>query len=57
MRITVKISDIEVTIERNNFVEGRTTSQEPATMNDVVLPTIKEAVAKAKELYQLKKLD
>lgn len=54
MRITVRIEDIEVTVDRHDFKEAEILVNESIIMKDVVLPSIKEATDKAKELYKLK---
>ena len=51
MRISVKIGDIEVVVERPNFKESGTITQDPIVYREVVKPTLFDAVAKAKELY------
>lgn len=56
MRVTVKIGDIEVTIKRPGFREGNMAAQDRATLSEQVIPTLKEATDKAKELYNLKSL-
>ena len=55
MRITVKISDIEVTIERPAFREGNM-AQDRIALSEQVIPTLKEAIEKAKESYNIKQL-
>jgi hypothetical protein len=54
MRVTVKIGNVEVTIERPNFKEAVYVSAESQTMKDVVIPTLSAAIEQAKELYNLK---
>jgi hypothetical protein len=61
MKITVKIEDIVIEIERPNFfdynsdkhsIEFRTN-----VLNDTVIPVLKEATEKAKELYKISHKD
>ena len=51
MRVTIKIGTVEVTVDRPNFVEP--SSNKALAMESSVLPTLKEATDRAKELYQL----
>ena len=58
MKVIVKIADIEVVVDRPKFYDTENyDSQERRQnlMNDTILPTIKEATERAKELYKLKK--
>ncbi len=61
MKITVKIEDITVVIDRPKFDDysSATNTDGPAwrksLLEGTVLPTLTEAVDKAKQLYQLKK--
>lgn len=55
MKITVKIATIEVTVDRPNFKEANTVGQDEPVMKTVIIPTLHEAVQKAKELYNIKK--
>lgn len=62
MRIKVKIEDIELEVERPNFVDydkSITNGVEWRTnmMKDSVIPTLTELVNKAKELYELTQKD
>lgn len=62
MKVTVRISDVEVTIERKNFddysVEKPTHLSDVRInmMKDTVIPTLEAAIEKAKELYNLKQV-
>lgn len=51
MKIIVKISDIEIEINRPAFREQGTIEQDSKVMTSVILPTLTTAVEKAKELY------
>lgn len=54
MRITVKIGDIEVTVDRTDFKETIYLEKDEQLFKVAVLPVIIEAVEKAKELYKFK---
>lgn len=54
MKISVKIADVEVIVDRPNFKEADKVESDYKLMRDVVLPTIKEAALHAYELYELK---
>lgn len=62
MRVTVRISDVEVTIERENFddytatIPGHRSDVRQNMMKDTVLPTLQAAIDKAKDLYNLKQI-
>lgn len=51
MKITVKISDIEVSIERPEFFEFKSETYQKQQYNETILPTIQEATKSALELY------
>lgn len=51
MKISVKISDIEIIIERPNYKEPVSVTQELGVMELTILPTLKEAVKSVTELY------
>lgn len=51
MKIIVKISDIEVVINRPNFSDAKSTEQDKSILKDTILPTLNVAVEKTKELY------
>lgn len=55
MKVTVKIGDVEVTIERAQFMEDGAyisgTQFRQDIVKDTVMPTLKEATEKAKELF------
>lgn len=55
MKITVKIGTVEVIVDRPNYKEPETTKGDEYAMNDTILPTLREAAEKAKELYNLQK--
>jgi len=55
MRITVKISDIEVIVDRPNFKEVQHVDQDSKLFKEAILPLLKETVEKVQELYKLKK--
>lgn len=57
MRVTVKIGAVEVTVDRPRFNDEGDPKGRQNRMNDTVIPTLNEAVNKAKELYQLLPLD
>ena len=54
MRVTVKIEDVEVTIDRPNFKEAQHVDTEKKTFDYTVKPTLEAATAKAIELHELK---
>ena len=60
MKITVKIEDIAVEIDRPKFadyahgISSSGSKWRKNLMEDTVLPTLEEAINKAKELYKLK---
>ncbi len=62
MKITVRISDVEIILERSSFVDYSpiNTIDGPVLrsnlMNDTILPTLDGCVKKAMELYNLKKI-
>jgi hypothetical protein len=51
MKITVKISDIEICIERPEFKEWASNTAQKDFMTDTIIPTLEKAIEKAKELY------
>jgi hypothetical protein len=51
MRITVKISDIEIVVDRPEYKEAASISQDLDIMKQTILPTLKEATNAALELY------
>lgn len=59
MKVSVKIEDIEVVVDRPNFGDDMATDtradRRKSIMIETIIPTLKEAVDKAKELYELKK--
>lgn len=62
MRIKVKIDDIEVEVDRPNFIDYHhsSTNGEEWRVNmlkDSVIPTLTQVINKAKELYELKHKD
>lgn len=54
MRVTVKIEDVEVTIERANFKEPMHVDTEKKTFDYTVKPTLEAATARAIELHKQK---
>ena len=54
MKITVRIEDIEVVIDRSDYKEVTMVGQETQAMNNTIIPTIQEAAKQVKELYKLK---
>ena len=58
MRITVKIEDIEVTIDRPNLEDAskrhHTENYRKNSINDSAFPALEKCIEKAKELYKLK---
>jgi hypothetical protein len=55
MRITVKIEDIEVTIDRPNIKEADRVDGDIKMTKEVVLPTLEAAVKHAQSMYTQKK--
>ena len=59
MKITVRIADVEVCIDRPKMadyeINGGNSLWRKNLMEDSVLPMLKEATNKAKELYELRK--
>lgn len=51
MRITVKISDIEICIDRPEFKEWDNITAQKEFMAHTIIPTLVKATEKAKELY------
>lgn len=51
MKITVRISSIEIIIDRPDFMESKALNHDPVVLRESVLPTLTEAVKQAKELY------
>lgn len=51
MEITVKISDIEICIDRNEFKEFGNLDSQKDIMKDTIIPTLDKAIAGALELY------
>jgi hypothetical protein len=62
MKITVKILDIEVVIDRSNFIDYCNVNKDGGfeirtnIFNDTVMPTVILAIEQAKELYKLREL-
>lgn len=59
MKITVRISDVEIVVDRPNFEDykskaGLSNEWRKNTMNDTVLPALNRAIEGVKELFQLK---
>lgn len=54
MKITVRIADIEVVVDRPGFKDASTTLQDKPLFENIVKPTVILATDKAKELYELK---
>lgn len=54
MRVTVKIEDVEVTVDRPNFENNPHQERRELQMKDSVLPTLEAATAKAIELHKQK---
>lgn len=58
MRVTIKIGTVEVTVDRPNFQDYKIgVYQNPAgarglMITDSIIPVLKEATEKAKELYK-----
>jgi len=55
MKITVKIEDVVVEIEREKFREGSLSIQDEESMKITIIPMLTEMVNKVKILYELKK--
>jgi len=51
MKITVRISSVEIIIDRDEFREGQNNEQDIQTLRDTIIPMLSEAVKSAKELY------
>lgn len=57
MKITVRMQDIEIIIDRPTFVDrkdGQDSTFRNNLMNDTVIPMLNEATEKVKELYKLR---
>lgn len=59
MKIKIKFEDIELEIDRPNFIDyNNSNSNGPEwrnnLMKDTIIPQLKEMIEKAKELYLLK---
>ena len=56
MKITVKIEDIELIVDRPGFTESTSTDAKwrVLRLEDTIIPTIEQLVEKAHELYKLK---
>jgi hypothetical protein len=55
MKITVRIGEVEVIIDRPGFNEGEGVERRKNIMEDTLMPMLTETINKAKELFNEKR--